>query len=59
MDPKLTLEKVIEHHLSQNMGQKITPHLVTGLAVHIGQNIRKLTGNEKPTTQSTQETDHG
>ena len=42
MDKQLTVEKVIEHHLSQNTGQKITPHLIAGLAILMGQNIRSL-----------------
>lgn len=37
---ELTIEKVVEHHLAQNVGQKLTPHLITGLVVLISQNIR-------------------
>lgn len=37
---ELTMEKVIEHHLAQNIGQKLTPHLIAGLVGMISQNIR-------------------
>lgn len=37
--PTLTLEKVIEHHLTSNLGQKLTPQLITGLVIHMSQNI--------------------
>lgn len=43
MTQPVTLEKVIEHHLTQNIGQKITPHLVAGLALLMSEHIRKLT----------------
>lgn len=35
-----TVEKIIEHHLSQNTGQKITPHLIVGIVALMSQNIR-------------------
>ena len=35
----LTVEKVIEHHLIQNVGQKLTPHLIAGLVVMMSQNM--------------------
>lgn len=37
--PTITLEKVIEHHLTNNLGQKLTPQLITGLVIHMAQNI--------------------
>lgn len=43
-----TLEKVIEHHLSQNAGQKLTPHLITGLVILIGQNVRQAGLHKEP-----------
>lgn len=48
----VSLEKVIEHHLSQNMGQKITPHLVAGMALLLGQHIRKLSIPGVPAQQA-------
>lgn len=38
--PTLTVEKIIEHHLSQNTGQKLTPHLMIGLITLLAQNLR-------------------
>lgn len=38
--PELTIEKVVEHHLVQNMGQKLTPHLIAGLVTLMSQNLR-------------------
>lgn len=49
MTQPVTLEKVIEHHLSQNIGQKITPHLVAGLALLMSEHIRKLTAQPAQT----------
>lgn len=37
---KLTVDRVVEHHLSQNANQKLTPHLITGLVALISANIR-------------------
>lgn len=37
---ELTVEKVIEHHLTGNLGQKLTPQLITGLMIHLSQNLR-------------------
>lgn len=37
---QVTIEKIIEHHLVQNQGQKLTPHLITGLIHLISQNAR-------------------
>lgn len=37
---ELTFEKIIEHHLTQNLGQKITPHLIAGLVILMSHNIR-------------------
>lgn len=38
--PTLTVEKIIEHHLSQNAGQKLTPHLIAGFIILLSQNLR-------------------
>ena len=38
--PELTIEKVVEHHLTQNMGQKLTPHLIAGIVLLMSQNLR-------------------
>lgn len=38
--PELTIEKVVEHHLAQNIGQKLTPHLIAGLVALMSQNLR-------------------
>lgn len=37
---KLTVEKVLEHHLLQNADQKLTPHLIAGLTILVAQNLR-------------------
>lgn len=34
-------EQVLQHHLEQNMGQKLTAHLILGLTHAIAANIRK------------------
>lgn len=49
-----TLEKVIEHHLSQNAGQKLTPHLITGLVILIGQNVRQADLHKEPSVVAEQ-----
>ena len=58
MEKELTLEKVIEHHLTQNMGQKITPHLVAGIALLLGQNIRKMAVPGAPSVSTPVENQH-
>ena len=35
-----SVEQIIDHHLTQNLGQKLTPHLLTGLVMLISQNLR-------------------
>ena len=58
MTQHVAFEKVIEHHLSQNIGQKITPHLVAGLALLVSEHIRKLIAQPAQTkVPSTQETE--
>ena len=62
MTQPVALEKVIEHHLTQNIGQKITPHLVAGLAMLMSEHIRKLTAQpaqaKVPSTQETEAAHH-
>ena len=36
------IEQIIEHHLKQNMGQKITPHMIYGLVHLITANCEQL-----------------
>ncbi len=38
---KFTIEQVVEHHLKQNINQKITPHLIVGLVQLIVLDCRK------------------
>lgn len=49
-----TLEKIIEHHLSQNSGQKLTPQLIAGLMILIGQNIRQAGLYKEPSVAEEQ-----
>lgn len=39
---KPSIEKVIEHHLSQNVDQKLTPQLIAGLVIMLSGNLRQL-----------------
>lgn len=39
---KPTLDQILEHHLKQNMGQKITPHLICGLVHLVQANCEQL-----------------
>lgn len=36
-----TIEKILNHHLAQNQGQKITPHLIMGLMTLIAHDCRQ------------------
>lgn len=38
----MNLAQVIEHHMKQNMGQKITPHLICGIAHLVQANCEQL-----------------
>lgn len=49
--PELTVEKVIDHHLTSNIGQKLTPQLITGLVIHLSQNLRTAGLIAEPTAQ--------
>lgn len=47
MTAKITVQQIVEHHLAQNTGQKLTPHLIMGLTAHIVQNLNQV-GNFVP-----------
>lgn len=51
-EEKITFEKVLNHHLQQNMGQKLTAHLIVGLAALIANDCRQgnLLAAETPQT---------
>lgn len=54
-----TLERVLQHHLTQNLGQKLTPHMIAGLVALTAADCRNigivLVPKTEPALANTQE----